>query len=114
MSNSIEDNVKAMIPRMAAEIALKIKEQTLENIKYTTAKAIADEVSKYIADEVMPLVKSELAAQQDEIKAAIVAASRGVAEALATTLVEKATEKLASYEGDKILERVFGPLFRGY
>lgn len=111
---SIEDNVKAMIPRMAQEIAEKIREETLANIRHTTAQAIAAEVVKYVHEEVMPLVKSELAAQQDEIKAAIVAASRGVADALAEQLVRKATEKLASYEGDKILERVFAPLFRGY
>jgi uncharacterized MnhB-related membrane protein len=112
--SSIEESVTAMIPRMTQEIAAKIQEQALANIRHTTAQAISDEVTKYVAEIVMPLVRSELLAQQDDIKAAILAASRGVADALAEHLVRHATVKLASYEGDKILERVFGPLFRGY
>jgi len=111
---SIEESVTAMIPQMAAEIGAKIKEQTLRNIEYTTAKAIAEEVQAYVAEHVMPLVKSELAAQTDEIKAAILVGARGVASALATSMIESFTKKLAGYEGDKLITAVFGPFFRGY
>lgn len=111
---SIEETVTAMIPAMAAEIGQKIKEQTFRNIEYTTSKAIADEVQAYIAEAVMPMVKAELATQNDEIKAAIVAAARGVAEKLADALVESFTKKLAGYEGEKLITTVFGPFFRGY
>lgn len=111
---SIEDDVKAMIPRMTQEIAEKIKATTLANIEHTTARAISEEVTKYIADEVMPLVRADLVAQQDAIKAAIVAAAHGIAEQLAVTLVERFTVKLSGYEGDKLITNVFGPLFRGY
>jgi hypothetical protein len=111
---SIEESVTAMIPAMAAEIGAKIKEQTLRNIEYTTGKAIADEVQTYVAENVLPLVKAELAAQQDEIKAAFLAAAKGIADQLAVALVSRCAEKLAGYEGDKIVQAVFGPLFRGY
>lgn len=109
-----EESVTAMIPAMAAEIAAKIKEQTFRNIEYTTGKAIAEEVTRYVAENVMPLVKAELAAAQDEIKAGILAAAKGISEQLAVALVSKLAEKLAGYEGDKIIQAVFGPLFRGY
>jgi O-succinylbenzoate synthase len=112
--SSIEESVVAMIPQMAAEIGAKLQEQTLRNIEYTTAQAIADEVKKYIVDEVMPTVRAELAAQHDEIKAAVLVAARGIAAALATSMVEKFTAKLASYEGEKLVKDVFGPFFRGY
>ena len=112
--SSIEENVKAMIPQMTLEIAGKIKEQALGNIERYASSAIADEVKKYVADTIIPMVQQDLAAQQDAIKAAIVAACKGVAEALAEALTSKMTAKLASYEGDKLITAVFGPMFRGY
>lgn len=111
---SIEESVVAMIPQMAAEIGAKMKEQAFRNIEYTTSQAIADEVKKYIVDEVMPTVRSELAAQHEEIKAAVLVAARGIAAKLAESMIEKFTAKLASYEGDKLIKDVFGPFFRGY
>lgn len=114
MTTSIQDSVTAMIPAMAAEIAAKIKEQTFRQMEYTTGKAIGDAVTKYITDEVLPLVHAELAAQSDEIKAAILVASRGIADKLVETMVDQFAKKLASYEGEKLVAAVFGPLFRGY
>lgn len=114
MATSIEDSVTAMIPAMAAEIAAKIKEQAFQQLQYTTGRAIADEVTKYVSENVLPLVRDELAAQNDQIKAAILAASRGIADKLVETMVDQFAKKLASYEGEKLITSVFGPLFRGY
>ncbi|HEU4727633.1 MAG TPA: hypothetical protein VFT22_07085 [Kofleriaceae bacterium] len=112
--NSIEDNVKALIPRLSQEVAERIRDEALGNIRYSTSQAITEEVKKYIAENVMPQVRKDLEASSDEIRAAVIAASKGVAELLCAALVESATKKLASYEGDKLLKEVFGPLFRGY
>lgn len=114
MTTSIEENVKAMIPAMTAEIANRIKEQAARNLEHYVASAIADEVKRHIADDVVPQLREELNAQQLAIKAAVVAACKGVAEQLAATIVERMTAKLSGYEGDKLITAVFGPLFRGY
>lgn len=111
---SIEESVTAMIPAMAEEIAGKIKEQAFRQLEYTTGRAITDEVTKHVAENVLPLVREELAAQNDQIKAAILAASRGIAEQLVAAMVDQFAKKLASYEGEKLVAAVFGPLFRGY
>lgn len=110
---SIEESVTAMIPAMAAEIATKIKEQTLRQMEHTTSLAIADAVKAYVTENVLPLVHKELAAQTDEIKAAVLAAARGIAEQLTRAMVDQVARKLASYEGEKLMTAVFGPLFRG-
>lgn len=112
--SSIEDGVKALIPQMTQQVADAIREEAMKNIKWSTAQAITAEVTKYIAEIVLPLVRADLEAASDDIRAAIVAAAKGVAVMLAEQLVVSATKKIASYEGDKLLTSVFGPLFRGY
>lgn len=114
MTTSIEENVKAMIPQMTAEIAAQIKAQALRQIEHTASVAIAEEVKRYITDSIIPTVQADLALQQDAIRAAIVASCKGIAEGLAAALVERMTAKLSGYEGDKLITQVFGPLFRGY
>ncbi len=112
--SSIEESVKAMIPRMTEEIAVAIKDRALRSVEYSTSEAIAEEVKRYVSDIVMPLVLDDLRSQQDAIKAAILAACKGFADALAETLLRKMTDRLTGYEGDEILKDVFGPFFRGY
>ena len=56
----------------------------------------------------------EHAAQTDQIKAAILAAARGIADKLAEAMLDQFAKKLTSYEGEKLVAAVFGPLLRGY
>lgn len=112
--SSIEDSIKEMIPQMTAEVAEKIRERALSNIEYSVAQAVQEEAKKHVAEVVIPAVREQLVQHEAEIKAAVLAAIKGIAEQIAKTLVQKATAKLAGYEGDKLIKDMFGPMFRGY
>lgn len=99
--SSIEESVTAMIPAMAAEIATKIKEQTFRQMEHTTSRAIAEAVTAYVTENVLPLVHKELAAQTDEIKAAVLAASRGIADQLVNAIAEEIDRRIPSPGGQR-------------
>lgn len=111
---SIEENVKAMIPQITREIVESIKAQATSNLERSVAGAIHEGVTEHLKETIMPALKAELVEQEALIKASVLAATVGVAELLAKTLVEQMTKRLTSYEGDKLVRDVFGPLFRGY
>jgi dGTP triphosphohydrolase len=113
MSN-IEESVKAMIPQITREIADNIKAQVSSNLERSVSGAIHEAVTAHLKEVIMPAVKAELVEQEAAIKAAVLAASKGVAEMLATTLVAHMEKRLTGYEGDKLVRDVFGPLFRTY
>lgn len=111
---SVEENVKAMIPRLTDEIAASIKAQAARNLEHTVASAIQTAVAEHLKDVIIPAVKAELVAQEMVLRASVVAAASGVGELMAAALLDTAKKKLSGYEGEKLLEKVFGPLLRGY
>lgn len=112
--SSIEENVKAMIPQITREIADNIKAQVSSNLERYVSTAIHEAVTAHLKDSIMPAVRAELVEQEVAIKAAVVAATKGVAEMLAAALIEQMKKRITGYDGDKLVRDVFSPLFRGY
>lgn len=111
---TIEETIQSLIPQLTEEVAAKIRDRCLSNMEYNVAQQVQLLVGEHIKEVVVPAVHAELAAHGDEIKAAVIAAVKQVALTIGTALVAKATEKLAGYDGDKLLAGMLGPLFRGY
>lgn len=111
---TIEQSIQALIPRLTDEVAAEIRKQCLAGMSYTVSKQVQEVVGEHIKDVILPAVREELAAHEAEIKASVIAAIKQTFEAAGAALVEHATKKLASYEGDKLLAQMMGPLLRGY
>lgn len=112
--NSIEEHIMALVPSMTEEIAKKIKDRALGNLEHSVAQSVSTEVQRYVGEVVMPAVRLELEAHETEIKAAVLAAVKATWAKIGEAMVEYTTKKLASYDGDKLLQQMFGPLLRGY
>lgn len=111
---TIEETIQSLIPRLTEEVAAKIRDNALQNLQWDVARKVQEEVGKYIEDVIIPAVRAELADHEAEIKASVLAAIRATFDAVGAALVASATKKLASYEGDKLLTQMLGPLLRGY
>lgn len=111
---TIEETIQSLIPRLTEEVAAKIRDQALSNMQYSVAKQVEAEVAKYVAEIIIPAVRADLVAHEEEIKASVVAAIKALFDAIGAALVEHTVKKLASYEGDKLLTQMLGPLLRGY
>lgn len=111
---NIEEHILALVPSMTEEIAKKIKERALGNLEHSVAQSVSTEVQRYVGEVVMPAVRADLAAHEAEIKAAVLAAIKATWAKIGEAMVEHTAKKLASYEGDKLLQQMFGPLLRGY
>lgn len=111
---TIEETIQSLIPQLTEEVAAKIRERCLSNMEYNVAQQVMLVIGEHIKTVIVPAVQADLEAHTDEIKASVVAAVKQVSVTIGVALVAKATEKLASYEGDKLLAGMLGPLFRGY
>jgi len=111
---NIEQSIQALIPTITDEVAGEIRKQCLAGMSYTISKQVQEVVGEHIRDVILPAVRDELAAHEAEIKASVIAAVKQVFVAAGASLVDHATKKLASYEGDKLLTQMMGPLLRGY
>lgn len=111
---TIEETIQSLIPQLTEEVAAKIRERCLSNLEYKVSEQVQAAVNEHIATIIIPAVKADLAAHEEDLKAAVIAAVKQVGVTIGAALVEHATKKLASYEGDKLLTQMLGPLFRGY
>lgn len=111
---TIEETIQSMIPRLTDEVAAEIRNKCIANMTYDISKQVTAEVGKHIEEVILPAVRLELQEHEAEIKASVVAAVKATFAAVGEKLVKHTVEKLAGYEGDKLLTQMLGPLLRGY
>lgn len=110
-SMSIEDRIKEMMPQLTEQVATEVRRRALEQLEHYTASVIVDEVKKYVADALLPQIQKELKGREVELRAAFLAAIQLTFETAAAKVTESATKKLASYEGDKLVQDVVKAIF---
>ena len=110
MSNKNEDNltisIEAMLPEITKTVAAELRVRALNSLQYDVQSAVSAEVKTYIAENIVPAVRKELAKHDAELRAVFVDAVRGAMELTAKAVLTATAKRLASYEGDKIVQTI--------
>ena len=112
--NNLNISVESMIPQITEQVAAELRKKAIESFGYEVQQAVTTEVRRYITENIVPTLTAELKEKEPEIRAAFVAGIVGTAHAVAEHARSRAVEKLAGYEGDKLIRSIFDSLFSRY
>lgn len=114
MSEEMSIKIESMLPQITEQVAAEIRKRALDNLSYEVTSAVQNEVRRYLVENIVPGVTAELQKHDAEIRAAFVEAVRQCAQLATDAVVKKAAEKMAGYDGDKMLKEIFGAIFPRY
>lgn len=112
MSNDdMSINLTDILPGITAKVVEQLQQRATERLSYAVTEAVDAATRRYIEETILPGVNEELQKHEAELRAAIVTGIHMATMALAEAIREKATERIASYDGDKLMNDVVGALF---
>lgn len=107
-------DISKMIPRITEEVTAKIRERAVESFGYEVNRAVAAQVQAFITEHIVPDIAAELKARSPELRAAVVAGVFGAMDALSEKVKKAAVDKIAGYDGDKVIREFIAAIYPRY